>query len=363
MTMEQVSLRRVFDMMSEGVLVLDPDWRILYANDSGRRYLRLSETDRSIREDVRPKLLSDFVLSTDFATLESDEEQSMNFEAVNPADRSFDLTLSLYMSRPTEDGTRILLIRDITEEQRDRALKQDFLSFISHKLRTPLSTLKVSIGNLKDGLLGDINEQQLETLEISKRKVQALERIIDKLITFTTLRDEQLHTERCLIDIQEMSKMFAEGFAKKLGEKGPDIRFEFDKPKALISMRPTLFTTVLEAILDNAAKFSDKPRVRITFTCQHTSSTREIFLSITDDGPGMPPAMQKAAFQAFTQRDDEFTGNAAGLGLGLATVEYIMSLHGGKVMLQAHPGCGTTVKLVFPQPDDTACEPCPEESG
>jgi signal transduction histidine kinase len=362
MAIDQISLMRVFDMMSEGVFVLDPDWRILYANDSGRRYLGLSEADSIISEDLRPKLLSDFVLSTDLMAFasDSDNEHSINFEAANPDDRSFDLTLSLYMSRQTDDGTRILLIRDITEEQRDKALKRDFLSFISHKLRTPVSTLKVSLSNLRDGVLGNLNEQQVESLDISQRKVQTLEKIIDKLITFTTLRDERLQAERCQLDIQKATRKFAERFARECPGTSPNLRFAFDEPEAVTSMREHLFETILESILDNAVKFSIKARASIAFSCQRHASTGEIILAISDDGPGMPPAVQKTAFQAFTQRDDEFTGNTAGLGLGLTTVQYLMTLYGGRVGLESQPGRGTTVKLVFPLSGTTPEKACAE---
>lgn len=348
MPIEQISLTRVFDMMSEGVLVLDTDWRILYANDSARRYLGLAEAEKVISEDLRPKLLSDFVLSADLASLESDHEHSVNFEAANPDDRSYDLTLSLYMSRETDDGTRILLVRDVTEEQRDRALKRDFLSFISHKLRTPVSTLKVSIANLRDGVLGELTESQLESLEISARKVLALEKIIDRLITFTTLRDERLLADPSVIDVMDVAREVAGQFARLREVKPIALRFAPCEDDARAHFRETLFRTVLESILDNAVKFSNKPEASVTILGRRDGATGEFLLDIADDGPGMPPTVQRDAFQPFTQRDDEFTGNAAGLGLGLATVKYLMTLFGGRTALESVPGRGTLVRLVFP---------------
>ena len=126
MAADRDSLIRVFDKMTDGILVLDDRWRILYSNDSGRRYLGLTETDREISEDLRPKLTRDFVLSADLMNVEMDEEESVAFEATNPEDRSYDMTLSIYMSRPAEDGTRILLIRDITEAQHEDIQKLRF---------------------------------------------------------------------------------------------------------------------------------------------------------------------------------------------------------------------------------------------
>lgn len=348
MAADQKSLIRVFDKMTDGILVLDQEWRILYANESGRRYLGLSAQDSTISEDLRPKLQRQFVLSADLMDIEMTEEESMDFEATNPEDRSYDMTLSIYMSRPTEEGTRILLIRDITHEQHERELKHDFLSFISHKLRTPVSTLKIGLSNLRDGVIGDLNVQQVQSLEMSQRKVAAVEKVIEKLITFTTLRDEHIRAEKARIDAQRTARDFCDAFARKLSAKRVNVKYEFGAGDALIDCRDSLFKTMLECILDNSVKFSDKPAVSITVACSRNESSGELTLAIGDDGPGIPPPIQMNVFQPFTQRDDDFTGNMAGLGLGLATVHYVMRLYGGRAELESGSGRGTTIELVFP---------------
>ncbi len=361
MAIDQGSLIRVFDKMDEGVLVLESGWRILYSNSSARRYLGLSESAESISSDLRPKLQRDFILTADIANLDDDREHSIDFEAMNPEDRSYDMTLSLYMSRATDEGTRILLIRDITDEQRERELKQDFLSFISHKLRTPVSTLKVSLSNLRDGVLGSLSDAQIESLELSQRKVASLERVIDKLITFTSLRDERVRAEACYIDAMAVARELCELHSRKVLPKRVSFQFGSKSDDTEIHFRASLFKTLLECIVDNSVKFSNNEDVSIEILFDKDGTTGEIVMSISDDGPGMPPSTQQNAFQPFTQRDDEFTGNVAGLGLGLATVNYLMKLYGGRALLESTPGNGTTVKLVFAPKTDGARLHCAEE--
>ncbi|MFH1830258.1 MAG: ATP-binding protein [Pseudomonadota bacterium] len=354
MISDRDSLVGVFNKMSEGILVLDADWHILYANENGRRYLGLSATEKRISEDLRPKLASSFILSTDLADIESAEDSSLDFKASNPADRSYDMTLALYMSRPTEDGKRILLIRDVTEEQRDKEIKQDFLSFISHRLRTPASVISISLSNLADCVLGPLNEHQMEVVETSQRKMSQLVDIINRLITFTSLRDERLKAESCCIDAAKVAKEFSESFAHRSHPKPVKLRHTIETDDTQISFRETLFTTVLECILDNSVKFSKKRGVTISISCRKSEETGEMVMDISDDGPGIPPAVQQNAFQAFTQRDDDFTGNIEGLGLGLTTVNYLMNLYGGQAILESARGKGTTIRLIFPPHEVTS---------
>lgn len=343
------ALVRIFNKMADGVLIIDPDWHILYANEAAARYLDLSSDDEKVREDLIPKLASRFVLTTELGTVQKEDlEGSLVFQASHLPNMSYGMTLSLYMSRPTEEGWRILLMRDVTEEQKESAFKHSFLGLVSHKLRTPITVLQMVLKNFSRGSFGALNKKQQGASVTMQRRVTALEHLVGKLISFTELQNQDVKRDASIVDVIKLTADVCERYACKEAAKPLQISWKGKVDDGRVLFNERLLGSVIKNIVENAVKFSKKPEVHINIAVSKIPATGEIEMNIHDDGPGIPPAVQKQAFQTFTQRDDDFTGNVEGMGLGLPIVYHLMNLFGGDASLKSSPKDGTTISLVFP---------------
>lgn len=346
------SLIKLFDRMTDGVLIVDAKWNIAYANSLARGYLSIPESAEKISEDLIPKLSQQFILSRDLADISEANDWSVAFEADNLPESTYDLTLSLYMSRPTEEGLRFLLMRDVTSEKREETCKRSFLSLISHKLTTPLAVIRAHLENMAEAITGPVNEKQAESLTKSLKKVGQLEEIVKKLISYTSLQAEGRKGTVESVDAIAFTRDICNKFAAT--SRGKQVEFQFGAAEAAfkIEICQNMFATVIENILDNSVKFSHRDNVRIIVSGRKETGTGEFVLSISDDGPGIPPTIKQHIFSAFVQHEKDFTGNVEGLGLGLAAVHHMMATLGGRVSIESEHERGTTVNLFFPAAEE-----------
>lgn len=342
------SLIKLFDKMADGVLIVDAKWNIVYANGLARCYLNLSESADKIREDLIPKLSKRFVLSTDLSDIAEQDEKSIMFEADTLPNASYDLALSLYMSRATEEGLRFLLMRNVTNEKREEMCKRNFLSLISHKIGTPISVIKMGLETLAEGIAGPISKKQSEIVDKGLKKIAQLESIVKRLIDYTALQ-AKVHAGE--IETLDAIK-FAEEYCGRRAARHPkSVLFEFCRGThdANVRAHKKMLETALENIIDNAIKFSHREKVAVRVEGVRESVTGGFILAIHDDGPGIPPTIRQDIFKTFTQHEKRFTGNVEGLGLGLAMVHSIMTILSGSVSIESSEKDGTTVKLFFPK--------------
>lgn len=364
MSTQMLSLTRLFEKMEEGMMIVDRDRRILFANDLARRYLALPATADQLSEELLPKLSQKFVLSDelqDVSLADDDDERSIAFEATTAPDVSRPVTLSIYMSRPNEEGTRFILLRDVTLERNEELWKQRLLSLISHKLMTPLNVVKMGISNLSAGVAGETTQSQKDILDRSMRKVRALEKMVSRLIHYASMQATQVQLPPKPLDAAAAIEDFVERFLRQEHSRAVSIEVHCDAPGATIAVRREHFLTALESLLDNAVKFHHGEEAHIDVALRKDAVTRDLEIAISDDGPGIPPAIQRDIMKEFFQRDDELTGNVEGMGLGLPLVKNLMELAAGRIELESEEGRGTTVHLYFPPADQLAQRSAPPE--
>ncbi|MFH1874389.1 MAG: PAS domain-containing sensor histidine kinase [Pseudomonadota bacterium] len=349
MTIDRQALSRIFNKITEGVLIVDAKWKIMYANDAAREFLGLSPHDHKLHEDFFPQLNGRFIVDTDDIQTRKLQEQSFTLEADPLPDSKEKITLSIYISKVSSDGWRVILLRDITEEHKEQQLKRNFLSLISHKLRTPLTILKIGMDNLLQGIAGPFTEKQLNNLQRQHQIIIVLDQIINRLLTFSSIQDESLMHTAQNIDLVKFSHKFCKQFQRKNTNKTLNIIWGENLSNLYIRFSEQLLEKVFENILENSLKFSNKPKTTIKLNFFKNEATGETVAEINDDGPGIPPSVLRQAFEPFTQHDRDFTCNIEGFGLGLPIVQQVMKLYQGKTQIESNQESGTTIRLIFPQ--------------
>ena len=231
-------------------------------------------------------------------------------------------------------------------KQLDR-LKSDFLGLVSHKLRTPTTSISLFIQNLASGTISKDDQGFALAVDEIRKESEYLAYLIQDLLYYSDiiLQDSQRKTSR--EDLKEIINTLANAKRPTLGQNKQILRTELTGDWPLFSVDRRRIELALGAILDNAIKFT-QPGGEISLT--GVLSERELSLTISDNGPGIAPEERGKIFEKFYQIDPHNTGQIRGFGLGLFYARQFVMDHGGDISLDSTAGKGTTVTIRLPRP-------------
>jgi PAS domain S-box-containing protein len=245
----------------------------------------------------------------------------------------------------------VWVARDITERKRaEGALaeiakaKSDFASTISHELRTPLTAIKQGITIVLEGTAGAINEDQSDFLNLAKRNVDRLNRLINDVLDIQKFEAQETKSSiqendinEMIIEVQNTMAPLADkkslGFALHLEEGLPRIKCDRDR-----------IVQVLTNLANNAIKFTEKGRIVIA----SSRGENTIRVSVKDTGPGIKEEDMDRLFRPFEQLGESPEPKTGATGLGLAISKEIISRHNGKIWAESEFGTGTTFSFILP---------------
>lgn len=255
-----------------------------------------------------------------------------------------------YTSTPlVKDGVRVgavVIFNDVTERKKVARMKDEFISTVSHELRTPLTSIKGSLGLVVSGKLGDLSETAMQMLTIAYENSNRLESLINDLLDINKIQWADTLFQMEPIHINSLiSKALhsTQGYADKYGIQCFWQPSEHDN--VCILGDENRLIQVLSNLLSNAIKYSGKD-TRVTIATNHDN--KEVRVSITDSGPGIPLGFQHKVFEKFSQADSSDTRQKGGTGLGLAITKEIVEKHGGRIGFNSIPGHGATFYFELP---------------
>jgi len=334
--------------LRDGIVVCDAALRLTSCNGAAVTLLNLPH-ERWSGKDLLGHLEGEFQSSVPPAGLRGGRDRSVDFELTRPGE-AFPLTLAAQLTRTFgPDGmpeTVALVVRDVTEQRREERLKGDFLSLMSHKFKTPITIIGGYVALLLRGQLGELTRRQQEVLQGMNEKAGDLERLVDRLLTFSALAGTDLtrHREPLRADAT------LQAAADRVGRRYPDRKFVLttEAPPALpgVAGDPRLLEMVWENLLDNAVKFNDKPEPVIRVGMAVEGGALRCW--VADNGPGLPHEKGEEIFRPFSQLEPSFTGNVEGAGLGLPLVRRIVEAHGGRTWVESRFGTGSTFFFTLP---------------
>lgn len=223
-------------------------------------------------------------------------------------------------------------------------VKSDLLANVSHELRTPLTAIRGYVEAMSNGLLGDVNEVQSESLEVVERNIARLRTMIDQLLSYSRMESGRLEVDLRAFDLESTARHVLEAVAAARGaEERLVLHSEPDLPEVFGDAGRV--AQVLENLLTNAIKFSaENSKVELVLK----PAADGVSVEVRDHGIGVPRDEQDKIFGRFYQIDSGSTRQFGGMGLGLAIVRDILELHHSKIELDSAPGEGSTFRFVLP---------------
>jgi two-component system sensor histidine kinase VicK len=341
LAIEHEKAELLFGQVKDGVILFDSQGLIFMANPVAQSTLGL------------PKELNGLSAAKIFESFQAkvpDRLQHLDNETGEPFDLSRDTPRQLVLEirintifSPKKDRYGYLaLFRDVTMERKADTAMHRFISLISHKLRTPLVTIRAYPRLLlSENSVSPLNDFQKNALLTIQKQCQMMEDMVNQLIAFSSLDPEELLCQKMSGAelLTESLKLMPENQKDKL----PSVKPTSDLSHLFVHADPTLMQHAVRNIIENAFKFGAK-QVEVSGHAENGS----VIVSFKDDGPGIPPEDLERVFDRFYQVEKTFCGQVPGAGLGLTMVKQTVEAHGGKVWAESKLDKGTTLFLKLP---------------
>ena len=331
----------ILDSIEEAVIALDEERRILFMNRRFARMVGVPRTEwtgRSV-DDLRPyfesHLPSADPLSEEFDEVSRGVRQSLEFEWL--AENGI-VHLRGESSPLFDDGQivgRVHVFRDVSREKEIDRMKSEFIAVASHELRTPMTSIKGAVDLILSGLAGPISQDTQDLLEISKKSVDRLIRMINEILDLSKIEAGQIRLELERGDLTEPVERSIRGLRSLADRTGVSLRLVRPAELPHVEVDKDRIEQVVTNLLSNAIEFSpSKTEVRVELGCANGWVT----CAVVDQGMGISEEDLSKVFGKFQQVGVRRKG---GTGLGLAITQAFVNEHRGKIWAESRVGEGS----------------------
>ncbi|MDP4182638.1 MAG: ATP-binding protein [Bacillota bacterium] len=321
---EKAKLSSVLESMGEGVIAYNESGEIIADNKISRAIIK------NINEKDVLRIVDKVKGSSERSVVEISANDKILLVCATP------LTLD------KAQGGVVLILNDISELRLLQEKQKQFVTNISHELKTPLTTILGYIDLLKER--GD-NKRIFDTsIEYLQSSGERLQRLVDDLIELSSLKRLQFEIEKRSVDISALIRDTVGQMALKANKFGIVIETELPQVKVIMA-DPLRIKQAVVNIIDNAIKYSQKGKITVNLYEKQDN----ILLEIADNGRGIPEELKDKIFEPFYRVDKARSREIGGNGLGLSITKEIIDKHGGEIFIESSLGIGTKVIISLPK--------------
>jgi two-component system phosphate regulon sensor histidine kinase PhoR len=336
---DRAQMEAILTGMIEGVIVVDAQGRLQLANDAARRMLRLDELalGRHYIETIRHPAIAELV-ATALAGRVPD-----GLQLTPPRDESRTIVARAGPVTSAESRGAVVVLHDITDLRRADQIRRDFVANVSHELRTPLTSIRGYVEALSEDDLGTADRQRF--LEIVARQTLRMERLVKDLLRLARLDAGQETLEVAPCDVRGLTQNVIADLATTLDEHAQHVEVDVAADAATIRGDAAKLHDVLRNLVANSATYAPE---RTTIEVEASRVGPRVAITVSDEGPGIPPEDLSRVFERFYRVDKSRARDPGGTGLGLSIVKHLVELHGGEVRAENRPGGGARFTITLP---------------
>ncbi len=243
-------------------------------------------------------------------------------------------------------------LETVNAELRELSLrKSEFVSIVSHDLRTPLAAIGGFVDNLLDGIAGPLTDKQRRYLDRIQSNLGRLVRMINDLLDLSKIEAGTVQLALKTFSVADFTESLVDNLQVLAREKSISLRAAIENKQLLIRGDPDKLTQVLTNLIQNACKFTPQGgEVRLEVGSGEAGFVQ---ICVADTGCGIPPDEAAHVFDKF-YRGTSSKGEARGAGLGLAIAKHFVQLHQGRIWVESTPEQGSRFYLTIPQAQSEA---------
>jgi signal transduction histidine kinase len=239
-----------------------------------------------------------------------------------------------------------LIVTDLNRQLTLARQKTDFVSNVSHELKTPLTSIRMFSELLSEGRVAEPEKRQ-SYLQIITAETSRLTRLINNVLDFSRMERGEKKYQFRPFDIAGLARETVETYRPHLESLGFKIEAKFPETEILVNGDRDALSQVLVNLLSNAEKYSNNAKA-ITVELDKMSDDSRIEIRILDRGPGVPRGCEERIFEQFYRAHDSLSSGIQGSGLGLTLARQIARAHGGDVIYRPREGGGSCFVLSLP---------------
>lgn len=332
-------LSTVFGSMVEGVIAVDNDENILFANEAARLLLDVGDREligRPVWESVRNDTVKTVVRQAMSGLERSVECQLPRNETI----------VEIEATPLAEDPCPgvVLVFHDVTELRRLENIRREFSSNVSHELKTPLTIIQTSAETLLDGAIDDPEFARRFLTRIDEQG-HRLNDLIEDLLQLARIESREQAFDVTSVPVRLVVESLIDELGSLSESRGVSLKIETRNMDVAVAADKRAFRTIMENLLSNGLKYTPEGG-RVEVSWDHDSS--HAVISVRDTGVGISRENQSRIFERFFRADRARTREIGGTGLGLAIVKHLTSTFDGEVSVESEVGRGSTFSLRIP---------------
>lgn len=243
----------------------------------------------------------------------------------------------------------IFTYRSLRKQLLLNTLRNEFISNVSHELKTPVSTVKVALESLQNYDQKKDPKVTEEYLRMASLEMDRLDLLIQKILTQSLLESNKLLIHKQNNDLVKLSKNVLQSLMPRINDLNGTIKLNTDIDELTINTDELYIQGVLINLLDNAIKYGgNPPEIDIDISMEKGRCR----LSVSDNGQGIPKEYHKKIFDRFFRVPTGDRHNVKGYGLGLSFASEVMQQHDGSIEIENNPSGGCIFTVIFPQNDE-----------
>ena len=341
---EKEKLASILANMSDGVVATDQHGRVIVMNRRAEQMLKRQEKE-VIGQDAA-KLLG---MSNDevVRTMQKEENTVLVEQMVQEDAEPLTVRMTFTPIHRRDQGITgtIIVLQDVTEQEKLERSRREFVANVSHELRTPLTTIKSYLEALDDGAIEDPGLAR-KFLGVTRNETERMIRLVTDLLHLSRLDSKQTVISKEPTDVANMLEDVADRFSFQLQQRNISISIAVEEGIDTVMLDPDQIDQVLDNLVSNAIKYtSEGGSIEIRAS---KPNDQWIEISVTDTGIGIPEKDQGRIFERFYRVDKARSRKMGGTGLGLSIAREIVKAHGGSITLESEVNKGTKVVFTLP---------------
>ena len=334
---EQGLLAIAMDTMADGVIVLDPENRIRFTNRAAEWFAAADRRDslgRPLSEVVRDHEL------LQLAARSSETRQIHQAEIMLLHQRLFLNVIATPISGERGEGV-LLTLQDVTRLRQVETTRREFVSNVSHELRSPLASVRAMVETLEGGALRD-PDVALDFLGRIESDIQRMTTLVDELLELSRLESGQMPIHLAPLSVSEVAGEIVGRFEGSAAAAGVKMGIDLPPDLPYVMAETGKLDQILTNLLENALRFTPEGgRVDVSAS----TGRRWVKLTVSDTGIGIPSEHLPHVFERFYKVDRSRRDGGAGLGLAIA--KHLVQAHGGDISVSSTEGQGSSFDLTL----------------
>ncbi len=337
---EQERTEAILRGMSDGVLMVDVQGKVVLANRAFRKTFRINE--RIEGKQIMEVLRNAEVLGLFNRTMDTWDIAAAEI-TISRADRDVYLiaTAVPIYSGDSVSGT-VITLHDITRLKLLEEMRKDFVANVSHEIKTPITAIRGFAETLLDGALDD-KDNAARFLGMIKNHSERLNSLVDDLLTLSRIELGDIIVNKSEVRLGDVIDTVFAMLQDKADKKGIELKKNLPPGLSVISADRDRLVQILLNLVDNGIKFTEKGDVTVGF--EMTADYPVLY--VEDTGVGVPPGHLPRLGERFYRVDRARSREMGGTGLGLAIVKHLVKAHDWDMNIESTQGQGTKVRLII----------------